>query len=238
MPRIDSIARNVRASRARGQMKTAARVRVLIVDDHQMFADGLAAALDREPDIDVVGTASLVSESVEKASAVRPNVVVLDQLLPDGDGIEAAELIKHEVPGASVVMVTQLDDENIAARAVENGCSGFVTKDKSIDEVVAAIRAAAAGEAVIAPAMLARLFERYRRTPDAAGEALSARELDVLRLLGEGFDNQTVAERLAVKLTTVRNHVQSIIEKLGVHSKLEAVIAAMREGLIPPPRHE
>ncbi|TMK78584.1 MAG: response regulator transcription factor [Actinobacteria bacterium] len=211
-------------------MKTAARVRVLIVDDHQMFADGLAAALDREPDIDVVGTASLVSESVEKASAVRPNVVVLDQLLPDGDGIEAAELIKHEVPGASVV--------GVAARAVENGCSGFVTKDKSIDEVVAAIRAAAAGEAVIAPAMLARLFERYRRTPDAAGEALSARELDVLRLLGEGFDNQTVAERLAVKLTTVRNHVQSIIEKLGVHSKLEAVIAAMREGLIPPPRHE
>ena len=162
MPRIDSTARN-RASDSGSQMKSAARVRVLIVDDHQMFADGLAAALDREPDIDVVGTASLVSESVEKASAVRPNVVVLDQLLPDGDGIEAAELIKHEVPGASVVMVTQLDDENIAARAVENGCSGFVTKDKSIDEVVAAIRAAAAGEAVIAPAMLARLFERPRQ---------------------------------------------------------------------------
>jgi DNA-binding NarL/FixJ family response regulator len=219
-------------------MKSPERVRVLIVDDQRMFADGLAAALDREPDIDVVGTASLMGESVEKASAVRPNVVVLDHLLPDGDGIEATLLIKHEVPDASVVMVTQLDDANVAARAVETGCSGFVTKDKPIEEVVAAIRAAAAGEAIITPTMLARLFERYRRTPDAVGEALSARELDVLRLLGEGFDNATVAKRLAVKVTTVRNHVQSIIGKLGVHSKLEAVIVAMREGLISPPRHE
>lgn len=219
-------------------MKSAQKVRVLIVDDHRMFADGLAAALEREPDIDVVGTASLVGESVEKASAVKPNVVVLDHLLPDGDGIEAAELIRLEVPDASVVMVTQLDDESVAARAVETGCSGFLTKDKPIDEVVAAIRAAAAGEAVIDPGMLARLFERYRRTPEASAEALSARELDVLRLLGEGFDNQSVATRLGVKLTTVRNHVQSIIEKLGVHSKLEAVIVAMRHGLISPPQHD
>jgi len=219
-------------------VKSAERVRVLIVDDHRMFADGLAAALEREPDIDVVGTASLVGESVEKASAVRPNVVVLDHLLPDGDGIEATELIKLEVPDVSIVMVTQLDDESIAARAVETGCSGFVTKDKPIDEVVAAIRAAAAGEVVIAPSMLARLFERYRRTPEASAEALSARELDVLRLLGEGLDNESVANRLGLKLATVRNHVQNIIQKMGVHSKLEAVIVAMRQGLISPPRPE
>jgi DNA-binding NarL/FixJ family response regulator len=219
-------------------VKSAERVRVLIVDDHRMFADGLAAALEREPDIDVVGTASLVGESVEKASAVRPNVVVLDHLLPDGDGIEATELIKLEVPDVSIVMVTQLDDESIAARAVETGCSGFVTKDKPIDEVVAAIRAAAAGEVLIAPSMLARLFERYRRTPEASAEALSARELDVLRLLGEGLDNESVANRLGLKLATVRNHVQNIIQKMGVHSKLEAVIVAMRQGLISPPRPE
>jgi DNA-binding NarL/FixJ family response regulator len=219
-------------------VKSAERVRVLIVDDHRMFADGLAAALEREPDIDVVGTASLVGESVEKASAVRPNVVVLDHLLPDGDGIEATELIKLEVPEVSIVMVTQLDDESIAARAVETGCSGFVTKDKPIDEVVAAIRAAAAGEVLIAPSMLARLFERYRRTPEASAEALSARELDVLRLLGEGLDNESVANRLGLKLATVRNHVQNIIQKMGVHSKLEAVIVAMRQGLISPPRPE
>src|SRR5438876_11772380 len=111
-------------------MKSAGNVRVLIVDDHRMFVDGLTAALELEPDIDVVGTASLVGESVEKAAAVRPDVVILDHLLPDGDGIEATELIKHELPDVSVVIVTQLDDEGAAARAVENGCSGSVPKDK------------------------------------------------------------------------------------------------------------
>jgi DNA-binding NarL/FixJ family response regulator len=215
-------------------MSTAARVRVLIVDDHRMFVEGLVAVLDREPDIDVVGTASLVGESVERAAATQPDVVILDHLLPDGDGIEAADLIKHEVPDVSIVIVTQLDDDGVAARALEHGCSGFLTKDKPLEEVVVAIRAAASGGAVIAPGMLARLLDRYR-TPGASNEALSVRELDVLRLLGEGFDNDAIAQRLAVTLSTVRNHVQSIIEKLHVHSKLEAVITALREGLITPP---
>lgn len=215
-------------------MSTAPRVRVLIVDDHRMFVEGLVAVLDREPDIDVVGTASLVGESVERAAATQPDVVILDHLLPDGDGIEAADLIKHEVPDVSIVIVTQLDDDGVAARALEHGCSGFLTKDKPLEEVVVAIRAAASGGAVIAPGMLARLLDRYR-TPGASNEALSVRELDVLRLLGEGFDNDAIARRLAVTLSTVRNHVQSIIEKLHVHSKLEAVITALREGLITPP---
>ena len=158
-----------------------------------------------------------------------------------GEGLEQGEVARGRIVEAGEQAVDGAEDVTgpedeigVAARALEHGCSGFLTKDKPLDEVVDAIRAAASGGAVIAPGMLARLLERYR-TPGASNEALSVRELDVLRLLGEGFDNDAIARRLAVTLSTVRNHIQSIIEKLHVHSKLEAVITALREGLITPP---
>jgi DNA-binding NarL/FixJ family response regulator len=156
----------------------------------------------------------------------------MDYELPDGDGASATERIKAETPEAQIVMVTSFDDEGILVRAIEAGASGFITKHKAIQEVAAAVRAAHAGEALISPSMLARLLPKLRQNPRGVGADLTAREVEVLKLLAAGVSNQQIAEELVLSLHTVRNHVQNVITKLGAHSKLEAVATAVREGLI------
>lgn len=215
--------------------ETVSPIRVLIVDDHQMFAQGLLRALEREDGIEVVGMSGTVEDATAAARMKRPDVVLMDYELPDGDGAAATERIKQDVPGARVVMVTSHGDEAVLVSAIEAGCSGFVTKHKAIEEVVAAVRAAAAGEALISPSMLARLLPKLRRSYRGTGSDLTAREVEILALLAEGLSNQTIAERLVISLHTVRNHVQNVLTKLQAHSKLEAVSIAVREGIIRYP---
>jgi two-component system response regulator DevR len=162
----------------------------------------------------------------------EPDVVLMDYELPDGDGAVATERIKAEVPATQVVMVTSFDDETVLVRAIEAGCSGFITKHKAIQEVSSAVRAAHAGEALISPSMLARLLPRLRQNPRGLGADLTPREVEVLKLLADGVSNQQIAEKLVLSMHTVRNHVQNVITKLGAHSKLEAVATAVREGII------
>src|SRR5437867_97468 len=213
-------------------MTVESPTRVVVVDDHEMFTQGLATALGADPAIDVVATAGSVEAGCAAVRLHSPDVVLMDFELPDGDGATATERIKSEVPSAQVVMVTSFDDEAILIRAIEAGCSGFITKHKAIQEVASAVRAAKAGEALISPSMLARLLPKLRRSPRGLGSDLTPREVEVLKLLAEGVSNQQIADRLVLSLHTVRNHVQNVISKLGAHSKLEAVAAAVREGIV------
>ncbi|MBI4730452.1 MAG: response regulator transcription factor [Acidobacteria bacterium] len=213
-------------------MSEREHVRVMVVDDHQMFAQGLMKVLGEEPDFEVVGVASGVEEARRLARLHHPDVILMDFDLPDGDGAKATELIRAERPETRVVMLTSFTDEAVLVAAIEAGCSGYVTKHKAVEEVARAVRAADAGEALISPSMLARLLPKLRRSYRGLGSDLTPREIELLRLLAEGLANRAIAERLLISLHTVRNHVQNILTKLQAHSKLEAVAVAVREGVI------
>jgi DNA-binding NarL/FixJ family response regulator len=207
------------------------QIRVLIVEDHRMFSQALRMALDETDDIAVTAAVATVREGVEAARTTLPDVVLMDYRLPDGDGVDAARKIKQDRPETKIVMLTAASDDNVLSQAIQAGCSGYLTKGHTIDELILAVRAVHNGEALISPAMLGRLLERLSNRSRPGGD-LTARETEVLRLLADGLSNQAIAKQLEIRLATVRNHVQSVIEKLHAHSKLEAVAVAMRLGLI------
>jgi DNA-binding NarL/FixJ family response regulator len=211
-------------------------VRVLLCDDHQVFAEALAGLLQADG-LEVVDVVGRVGDAVAAAMAKKPDVVLMDYELPDGDGVGATRAIKAVVPDAHVVLLTSNADEDVLVSAIEAGASGFVTKHKPAAEVTAAIRAAAGGEMLVSSDMLARLLPRMNRTTERKGAYdLTARELEVLDLLADGTPNQELAARMGISRNTVRNHVQNLLTKLGVHSRLEAVALATREGLLRPRR--
>jgi DNA-binding NarL/FixJ family response regulator len=218
---------------ATGTMQLNEPIRVLVVEDHAMFAEAIAAMLAMQSGIEVVGSAGSVAGAVEEAQRLAPTVVVMDYRLPDGPGTAAARAIRANDTQVRVLILTASAEESVLREVIRAGCSGIVAKGRGMVDLVHAIRAAAAGETVIAPSLLERLA-----TP-AAGEAgqalLTERELEVLRLFAEGLDTREVAERLDITLHTVRNHLQSCIRKLGVHTRTQAVSAAIRRGLIPSP---
>jgi DNA-binding NarL/FixJ family response regulator len=210
-----------------------APTRVLLVDDHQLFASSLKVVLDNEPDLAVVGIAGTLEGARAAIASTAPDVVLLDVRLPDGDGVDAIERLRAIRPSVQVVMLTATTSEAVLVQAVEHGASGFISKTGTLDEVLAAVRAAASGEAVISPALLARLLPRLSRQPRHVGADLTPRETEMLGLLAEGLSNAAIAERLTVSVFTVRNHVTNLSAKLGAHSKLEALAIAVREGLLP-----
>jgi DNA-binding NarL/FixJ family response regulator len=211
-------------------------VRVLLCDDHQVFVEALAGLLQADG-LEVVDIVGKVGDAVSTAMAKRPDVVLMDYELPDGDGVGATRAIKAVVPDTHVVLLTSNADEDVLVAAIEAGASGFVTKHKPAAEVTAAIRAAAGGEMLVSSDMLARLLPRMNRAGDRKGAYdLTARELEVLDLLADGTPNHELATRMGISRNTVRNHVQNLLTKLGVHSRLEAVALATREGLLRPRR--
>lgn len=208
---------------------------VVIVDDHRMFAESLGRLLGLEPDIEVAAT---IAEAAGVAAAIerhRPQVVLLDNGLPDASGTEVARQIKEQAPTTMVVMITGSGDDRVLLAAIDAGCSGFLTKDRAAGEVAQAVRHAAAGEVVIPPVLLARLLPQMNRAHRGVGADLSPRELEVLELLATGAANKAIAQQLFLSVNTVRNHVQQILQKLDAHSKLEAVATAVREGIISYP---
>ena len=211
------------------------RIRVLVCDDHRVVAEGLAMVLEAQPDVEVVGVAGTVAEVRELAASLWPDVVLMDYALPDGDGVAATSAVKTARPEVKVVMLTSFVDVDVLVAAIEAGCSGFVTKHKAADELTAAVRLAAQGEALVSPDMLARLLPRLRPTYHGIGSDLTPREREVLDLLAQGESKEAIARRLFLSANTVRNHIQNILGKLGAHSRLEAVATATREGLIHRP---
>ena len=221
--------------RDHGVIETTLPLTVVIIDDHVMFAEGVAAALRATGEVEVAAVAATAEDGDAAVAAHRPHVVLIDYGLPDDDGVALARRLHQQFPEVKLVMVTSLVDERLVLRAVEAGCAGFVTKDRTVDELVAAIRSVADGEALISPTMLNKVLRQIRRrTEDSVGAGLSEREREVLQYVCDGLTNPAIAARLHVSHNTVRSHVQNILSKLQVHSKLEAAAVATRSGLIDP----
>jgi len=213
------------------------KIRVLVVDDHTVFAESLAMVINLQRDMETVGTASTCAAALESTARLQPDVVLLDVLLPDGDGIDVAQNIKATQPTTKIVILTSATEDDVLLRAIDVGASGFITKFRAIDDVIAAVRAAHAGEILIPPAMLLGLLSRlHRRQQEESSvapiEPLTPREREVLQALARGLDNRQAARYLQISPNTLRTHLQNIMDKLNVHSKLEAVVLALKHGLI------
>jgi DNA-binding NarL/FixJ family response regulator len=206
-------------------------IRVLIVEDHRVVAEGLAALINHQSDMSVVGKAGTVAECVPAAAELQPDVVILDFRLPDGTGADAAAAIREIRPEAKMIFLTREDSDAARFAAVQSGASAFIHKSKAASEVVTAIRDVARGRMLITPRTIATLLSK-RRAMDAQLESLTVREKEVLRLMAEGLPSRGVAAKLGISYTTVRTHIRSLGSKLGVHSKLEAIVKARELGLI------
>ena len=213
-------------------------LRVVVVDDHDLFRSGLRRLLSEEAELEVVGDARRGDEAVQKASELKPDVVVMDVNMPGMSGVEATRGVLQASPETSVLMLTVTSDEHAVLDAILAGASGYLLKDATLPEIVSGIRAAAAGQSLIAPAVAGDLLTRLRRhgsgQPSARAPApdLSPRELDVLRLVVAGFDNGQIGRRLHLSASTVKHHVSNTLEKLGVQNRIQAAVLAVRLGLV------
>jgi DNA-binding NarL/FixJ family response regulator len=217
-------------------------IRVLFVEDHQLLADALAAMLAREPDMHVVGIAGTVADAKVMARE-QLDVVLMDYRLPDGTGAEATRAIKARWPAARVVMVTALTDDETLLESIQAGADGYLTKDRAAEDVVNAVRAAHAGETLLPRSVIVEIARRVAAARERGDERrvvepLTPRELEILRALTEGMSTPEICERLFIAPNTLRTHVQNIMGKLRVHSKLEAVAFALKYRLVDPPTVE
>ncbi len=215
-------------------------VRVLVVDDQELFRRGLIMLLSGDTDIEVVGEASDGITATELAVKTAPDVILLDVRMPRRTGVEACRGIKEAVPSAKIIMLTVSDEEADLYESVKNGASGYLLKDSSIEEVAQAIRVVNEGQSLISPSMAVKLIDEFKQMSKPEREQgpalrLTDRELEVLRLVAKGLNNREVAKELFISENTVKNHVRNILEKLQLHSRMEAVMYAMREKLLDPP---
>ena len=214
-------------------------IRVLIVDDHAVVRSGLRVFLDLQHDIEVVGEASDGSEGVAVARRLEPDVVLMDLLMPNMDGITAIGRIKAERPDTEIVTMTSFIEEEKVTAALEAGASGYVLKDAEAEEVAAAIRAAFAGEVHLDPAVARLLAQRMRnrKSPeDELTEPLTDREKDVLSLLGQGMSNKEIGSALFITERTARTYVSNILGKLGLASRTQAALYAVEHKLVDAPK--
>ena len=214
-------------------------IRVLVVDDHALFRRGLEMVLDGEPDIDVVGEASDGHEAIERAEKTTPDVVLMDVRMPKRSGIEATRAIKETLPSTKILMLTISDEEADLYEAIKAGASGYLLKEISIEEVADAVRQVHAGQSLISPSMASKLLNEFatmvKRRDERTqipGPRLTDRELEVLKLVAKGMNNRDIGSELFISENTVKNHVRNILEKLHLHSRMEAVVYAVREKLL------
>jgi two-component system NarL family response regulator len=215
-------------------------VRVVVVDDQELFRRGLTMLLGVEPDIEVVGEAGDGQSAIDLVAEQTPDVVLLDVRMPKRTGLEACVRIKEIAPSTRIIMLTVSDEESDLYEAVKNGASGYLLKDSSIDEVAQAIRVVAEGQSLISPSMAAKLIDEFKEMSRSDREQvptprLTERELEVLRLVAKGLNNREAAKELFISENTVKNHVRNILEKLQLHSRMEAVMYAVREKLLDLP---
>jgi two-component system NarL family response regulator len=231
----------VRARRARTMTNGAAErggpIRVIVVDDHDLFRTGLASLLSQATGVEVVAQASTGRSGVRLAEELDPDVVLMDLQLPDLSGTEATREILQNRPSARVLVLTVAAGEADVTAAVQAGACGFLAKDTPLDDVVAAVRAAAHGAAWLSPLAADAVLGRLRLSqgePDLGASQtaeLSPRQLEVLRLIARGMENSEIAAELEISPRTAKNHVSSILEKLGLSNRIQAAIYAVRGGL-------
>jgi DNA-binding NarL/FixJ family response regulator len=206
---------------------------VLIVDDQRTVGEALALAVAVEPDLECVGVATSVEDGLAKLAESDPDVVLMDLSMPSVDGIEGTRRVKETRPETSVIVLTGHATGDSLVRAAEAGAAGFLQKDAAFADIVAAVRTPPVAQMLVDPATLSKLRQRHSHVV-ATNETstLTPRELVVLQLMGEGLDPRSIAEQLHVSIHTARGYVKNILSKLGVHSQLEAVVAAARSGLL------
>ena len=215
---------------------------VLIVDDQALVRAGFRMILEAEEDMEVVGEAADGREAVTEAQRLRPDVVLMDVRMPDVDGIEATRrLLAEDRSAVKVVMLTTFDMDEYVYDALRAGASGFLLKDVPPEQLVDGIRAVAKGDALLAPSVTRRVIEEFVRRPPASVrtlppklEELTARELEVLKLIARGLSNAEIATELFVSETTVKTHVAHVLMKLGLRDRVQAVVAAYESGLVEP----
>ena len=214
-------------------------IRVLVVDDHALFRRGLQMVLEQEPDIEVVGEASDGAEAVTQAAETLPDIVLMDVRMPRRGGIDACTAIHETVPSTKIIMLTISDEEADLYEAIKAGAMGYLLKEISIEEVASAIRAVHGGQSLISPSMASKLLTEFATMIKKSDERpalpvprLTTRELEVLKLVARGMANRDIAGELFISENTVKNHVRNILEKLQLHSRMEAVVYAVREKLL------
>jgi DNA-binding NarL/FixJ family response regulator len=209
--------------------------RILLVDDQELVREGMRMVLDAEPGIEVVGEAATGNAGLSAVRALDPDVVLMDVRMPDMDGIEATRRLAAAGSRSKVLILTTFDLDEYVYAALKAGASGFILKDATRDQLVSAVHAVAAGDALLAPAVTRRLIEDYCRRPPPGGTldtSLTERELEVVRLLARGLSNLEVAQELFVAETTVKSHVARVLTKLGLRDRVQIVVFAYESGLV------
>ena len=214
-------------------------IRVMIVDDHESHRYGIRLSLENETDIEVVAEAGDGNEALEGAEKSTPDVVLMDIRMPKRSGIEATRAIKDVLPSTKILMLTVSDDEADLYDAIKAGASGYLLKDTGLEELTSAVRQVQAGQSLISPPMASKLLNEFaamvksrdERT-QVPGPRLTDRELQVLKLVAKGMNNRDIGTELFISENTVKNHVRNILEKLHLHSRMEAVVYAVREKLL------
>ncbi|MGB5757816.1 MAG: response regulator transcription factor [Acidimicrobiales bacterium] len=204
-------------------------ITLVVADDHPIVRSGIVALLAAEPDVEIVAEASSGREAVEAALEHRPSAVLMDLRMPELDGVGAIEAIRAEWPDAAIVVLTTYDSDEAIVRAIEAGATGYLLKDAPSENLIDAVRRAAAGETVLAPPVAKRLVDRVR---DPQAGALSLREIEVLRGVASGSTNAAIAAQLRISRATVKTHLLHIYDKLGVSDRAAAVAEAYERGVL------
>jgi DNA-binding NarL/FixJ family response regulator len=225
---------------AHGSSAPRSAIRVLVVDDQELFRRGLTMLLSVESDIQIVGEAGDGATAAALAASTSPDIVLMDVRMPKLSGIEAITAVRNAAPDARIVMLTVSDEEADLYEAIKGGASGYLLKDASTDEVAQAVRVVADGQSLISPSMAMKLLDEFKQMSrtdrsQPATPRLTERELEVLRLVAQGLNNREIAKQLFISENTVKNHVRNILEKLQLHSRMEAVMYAVREKLLEIP---
>ena len=212
------------------------QIRVMIVDDHSVVREGIRTYLDLEDQFVIVGEASNGREAVEKVPALKPDVVLMDRLMPQMDGISATEAIKERNPDVKVIVLTSFTDDEHIMPAIEAGATGYLLKDVSAEDLARAIEGAYQGHAQLHPEVTRKLMEQVRqprKTQPQPGEELTPREMEVLRLIASGMSNKEIGRQLVMTERTVKGHVSNILGKLNLQDRTQAALYAVRNGLAP-----
>jgi DNA-binding NarL/FixJ family response regulator len=218
-------------------------IRVVLADDQPLVRAGLRMLITGTPDLDVIGEAGTGAQAVRLVRDLRPDVVVMDIRMPGMDGIDATRMITADHAAARVVVLTTFDDDDYVYAALRAGASGFLVKDMALDDILAAIRIVAAGDALIAPSVTRRLIAQFAGAPGPPTpsprrriDGITEREREVLTLVGRGLSNAEIAASLVITAGTAKAHVARLLAKLGARDRVQLVIAAYQSGLIPPSR--